>query len=87
MELRWTSPAHLLRLSRLADPKAPRDQGHLELQDPPLYPLALDVLLVRVYQEALQARVFLGDLVSRGFQAFPVVLRYLLVLSGKAFHL
>ena len=87
MELRWTGPAHLLNLSGLAGLEAPRDQGHPELQDPPLYPLALDVLLVHVYQEAPQARVSLGDLVFLEYQAFLVVPCYLLVLSGKAFHL
>ena len=84
MEPRWTGPAHLLCLSRLADPEAPRDQGHPQLQDPPLYQM---VQLVHVYLEAPQARVSLGDLVFLGYQAFLVVLCYLLILSGKAFHL
>ena len=47
----------------------------------------LKVLLARVYQEVLRARVSLGDLVSLGIRVFPVVLFYLLDLSGKAFHL
>ena len=87
MEPRWTGPAHLLCLSHLVDLEAPRDQGHPEFRDPPLYPLLLGVLLVHVYPEAPQARVSLGDLVFLGYQAFLVVLCYLLILSGKAFHL
>ena len=87
MEPRWTGPAHLLCLSRLADPEAPRDQGHPQLQDHPLYPMVLEVQLVHVYLEAPQARVSLADLVFLGYQAFLVVLCYLLILSGKAFHL
>ena len=87
MEPRWTGPDLLLRLCRLADLDVPRDQSHPEVRDPPLNPLVLEIRLVHVYRVLLLTQVCQGDLVSLGFQAFPVVLFYLLVLSGKAFHL
>ena len=44
-------------------------------------------ILAHVYQEVLLARASLGDLVSLGIRVFLVSLHYLLVPSGKVFHL
>ena len=80
---------HLLYLRVLLVLGDPWDQDFPVRRDPLLHPRILLVLgdpwdlQVLV---VLLTQVSLEDLVSHGFQVFPVFLHYLSVLNGKAFR-